>query len=59
MGSPKGKKVTILTPYMSSVTTNQMANYLSDRLEDAGVIVTIVDTKGDMAQFASRIEDTP
>lgn len=58
MGSPKGKKVTILTPYMSSVTTNQMANYLSDRLEDAGVIVTIVDTKGDMAQFASRIEDT-
>ncbi len=57
-GDAEGKKVTILTPYMSSVTTNQMANFLSERLEEAGVIVTIVDTKGDMAQFASRIEDT-
>ncbi len=56
--SPEGKNVTILTPYMSSVTTNQMAEYLKTNLEASGVKVTIVDTKGDMAQFASRIEDT-
>lgn len=55
---PEGKNVTILTPYMSSVTTNQMADYLKTSLEKEGVKVTIVDTKGDMAQFASRIEDT-
>ncbi len=56
--NPKGKNVTILTPYMSSVTTNQMAEYLKTNLEKEEVNVTVVDTKGDMAQFASRIEDT-
>lgn len=55
---PSGKKVSLLTPYLSSVTTNQMVENMKSAMEEEGMIVTVVDTKGDFAQLASRIEDT-
>jgi len=53
-----GKNVSILTPYLSSVTTNQMVEKMKAGMEAKGMAVTVVDTKGDFAQLASRIEDT-
>lgn len=53
-----GKKVSLLTPYLSSVTTNQMVEEMKAGMEAQGMVVTVVDTKGDFAQLASRIEDT-
>lgn len=53
----KTKKVTVLTPYLSSVTTNQMVESLKSGMEANNIAVTVVDTKGDFAQLASRIED--
>lgn len=55
---PSGKRVSILTPYLSSVTTNQMVEAMKSGMEAEGISVTVVDTKGDFAQLASRIEDT-
>lgn len=55
---PAGKKVSLLTPYLSSVTTNQMVEEMKAGMEEQGMEVTVVDTKGDFAQLASRIEDT-
>jgi ribose transport system substrate-binding protein len=55
---PSGKKVSLLTPYLSSVTTNQMVEKMKAGMEAKGMVVTVVDTKGDFAQLASRIEDT-
>ncbi|MDR1205202.1 MAG: substrate-binding domain-containing protein [Peptococcaceae bacterium] len=52
------KKVSLLTPYLSSVTTNQMVDLIKAGLEAQSVAVTVVDTKGDFAQLAGRIEDT-
>ena len=56
--SAQGKKVSLLTPYLSSVTTGQMVNAMKAGMEAEGMVVTVVDTKGDFAQLASRIEDT-
>lgn len=55
---PSGKKISLLTPYLSSVTTNQMVEEMKAGMEEQGMVVTVVDTKGDFAQLASRIEDT-
>ena len=55
---PQGKNVSLLTANLSSVTTNQMIEYMKTGLEAQGVNVTIVDTKGDFGQLASRIEDS-
>lgn len=54
----EGKKVSLLTANLSSVTTNQMAEYMKAGLEAQGIEVTVVDTKGDFGQLASRIEDS-
>lgn len=56
-GAEKVKKVSILTPYLSSVTTNQMVESLKAGLKANKIDVTVVDTKGDFSQLASRIED--
>lgn len=53
----KGKSVSILTPYLGSVTTNQMVEYMKAGMEKEGIEVTVVDTKNDFAALASRIED--
>ena len=55
---PQGKNVSLLTANLSSVTTNQMIEYMKAGLEALGVTVTVVDTKGDFGQLASRIEDS-
>lgn len=49
--------VAVLTPYQSSVATNQMINVFQDKAKTAGWNATVVDTRGDMGQLASRIED--
>ncbi len=56
-GPYDGKRVTVMTPYMSSVTTNQMVGYLQNDLEALGAAVTVVDTANDFGELASRIED--
>lgn len=52
-----GQTVALLTPYLASVTTNQMVEYMSAGFSENGINVTTVDTAGDFAELASRIED--
>lgn len=52
-----GKHVYIVTPYLSSVTTKQMVDYMQTTLEAADQKITIIDTEGETATLASRIED--
>lgn len=52
-----GKTVSVMTPYMSSVTTNQMVNDLEAKLTAQGAAVNVIDTANDFAALASRIED--
>lgn len=51
------KKISILTANLSSVTTNQMVEAMKAGMEAKGMVVNVIDTKGDFAQLASRIED--
>ena len=46
-----------MTPYLSSVTTNQMVENLQAGLEKEGAEVTVIDTANDFSKLASRIED--
>lgn len=46
-----------MTPYLTSVTTNQMAGYIKEDLEAEGAEVFVIDTANDFAELASRIED--
>lgn len=52
-----GKNIAVMTPYMASVTTNQMVQYLQTGLETRGAAVTVIDTANDFGALASRIED--
>ena len=56
-GSLKGKNVSVVTPYLSSVTTKQMVDNIEKDLKAEGINVNVVDTKGDFGELASRIED--
>lgn len=56
-GGFAGKSVSVMTPYMGSVTTNQMVTALQSGLEAQGAAVTVVDTANDFSALASRIED--
>jgi ribose transport system substrate-binding protein len=51
------KTLAIMTPYLSSVTTNEMVESLKKQAADHGWKANVVDTKGDMGQLASRMED--
>lgn len=51
------KTVAILTPYLSSVTTNEMVENLKTQVAKRNYKANVVDTKGDFAQLASRMED--
>ncbi|MDF2714428.1 MAG: periplasmic binding protein [Paenibacillus sp.] len=53
----KQKTVAILTPYLSSVTTNEMVEKLKKGIADKSWKANVVDTKGDFGQLASRMED--
>ena len=46
-----------MTPYLTSVTTNQMAGFIKNNLEAEGAEVFVIDTANDFAELASRIED--
>jgi len=59
-GCNKGEKVktvAILTPYLSSTTTKQMADILETGIKAKNWNSTTVDTKNDFAALASRMED--
>lgn len=56
-GAMEGKKISVMTPYLSSVTTNQMVGELQTGLEAEGASVTVIETANDFAALASRIED--
>ena len=56
-GTLSGKKISVMTPYLTSVTTNQMAGYIKEDLEAEGAEVFVIDTANDFAELASRIED--
>ena len=56
-GPFEGKTVSVMTPYMASVTTNQMVGYLETDLTAQGAEVNVIDTANDFAELASRIED--
>lgn len=56
-GAMEGKKISVMTPYLSSVTTNQMVDALQSELEAEGAAITVIDTANDFAALASRIED--
>lgn len=53
----EGKKISIMTPYLGSVTTNQMVDYLEKNLTEMGAEVSVVNTDNDFGELASRIED--
>jgi ribose transport system substrate-binding protein len=50
--------VNILTPYMSAIPTNEIVQSFKAEAEARGWNVTIIDTRNDAAQLASRMEDT-
>ncbi len=56
-GGIAGKNISIMTPYLGSVTTNQMVEYLEGNLKELGAEVTVVNTDNDFGALASRIED--
>lgn len=51
------KKVAILTPFLSSVTTKQMVDEIEKGAKDKGWTVNTIDTNGDVGALASRMED--
>lgn len=52
------ERVAVLTPYLSSVATNEMVETFQSRAEDRGWSVNVIDTRGSMADLANRLEDT-
>ena len=52
-----GKKISVMTPYLTSVTTNQMTGFIKDNLEAEGAEVFVINTANDYAELARRIED--
>lgn len=49
--------VAVLTPYLSSVATNEMVETFKADAAAKGWSVNVVDTRGDFQQLASRVED--
>ncbi|MBM7573733.1 sugar ABC transporter substrate-binding protein [Aquibacillus albus] len=56
-GDSSSKRISILTPYLSSVTTKQMVDELEQQAEDKGWESNVIDTSGDVGALASRMED--
>lgn len=56
-GSAAAQEVAVLTPYLSSVTTNEMVETFAAAARERGWDVNVVDTRGDLGQLASRLED--
>lgn len=56
-GAASAEDVAVLTPYLSSVATNEMVETFQAGAEEKGWTVNVVDTRGDFQQLASRVED--
>ena len=52
-----GKQVALMTPYLGSVTTNLMVEYMKADLEERGAVVTVINTNNDFAKLASEVEN--
>ena len=52
-----GKQVALVTPYLGSVTTNQMVEYMKADLEARGAVVTVINTSNDFSKLASEVEN--
>lgn len=52
-----GERVSVLTPYLSAVTTAEMAEAFKAEAAKHDWSVDVVDTGGDMGALASRVED--
>ena len=50
------KVVAVCTPYMSSVTTKQDVDILTEEFENAGIDVSVFDSANDLSRLASDIE---
>ena len=55
--SAQAEDVAVLTPYLSSVATNEMIETFKTESAAKGWTVNVVDTRGDFQQLASRVED--
>jgi len=55
--SAQAEDVAVLTPYLSSVATNEMIETFKTESATKGWTVNVVDTRGDFQQLASRVED--
>lgn len=56
-GTAHAEDVAVLTPYISSVATNEMVETFKADATAKGWTVNVVDTRGDFQQLASRVED--
>ena len=52
-----GEKVSVVTPYLAAVATAEMIDAFRAKATEYGWTVEAVDTAGDLAAFASRVED--
>lgn len=55
--SAHAEDIAVLTPYLSSVATNEMIETFKSESAAKGWTVNVVDTRGDFQQLASRVED--
>ena len=46
-----GKRIALMTPYLGSVTTNQMVEYMKADLEARGAVVTVINTNNDFSDY--------
>ena len=57
ISTANAEDIAVLTPYLSSVATNEMVETFKTDSEAKGWTVNVVDTRGDFQQLASRVED--
>lgn len=52
-----GEKVSVITPFLAAIATGEMIDAFKAKAAEYQWGVDVVDTAGDMAAFASRVED--
>jgi ribose transport system substrate-binding protein len=52
-----GEKVSVITPFLAAIATGEMIDAFKAKAAEYQWTVDVVDTAGDMAAFASRVED--
>src|SRR5690349_4949516 len=52
-----GEKVSVITPFLAATATGEMIEAFKAKAAEYQWSVDVVDTAGDMAAFASRVED--